>query len=134
MRKLILIALAGASAMTLAAGSAAAQDRGYHDRGWYGGQGWNDSRGTWMSIDRRQQQLDRRIDQGLRNGQLNRNEAMRLRAEFRNIARLENRYRANGLSNWERADLDRRFDRLAMAIRFERRDRDYGYGYGYDRR
>ncbi len=129
MRKLMLIALAGASAMTLAAGAAAAQDRG-----WYGGNGWNDSRGTWMSIDRRQQQLDMRIDRGLRNGQLNRSEAMRLRAEFRDIARLERRYRANGLSNWERADLDRRFDRLAMAIRFERRDRDYGYGYGYDRR
>jgi hypothetical protein len=125
----MLIALAGASAMTLAAGAASAQDRG-----WYGGNGWNDSRGTWMSIDRRQQQLDMRIDRGLRNGQLNRSEAMRLRAEFRDIARLERRYRANGLSNWERADLDRRFDRLAMAIRFERRDRDYGYGYGYDRR
>jgi hypothetical protein len=122
----MLIALAGASAMTLAAGA--------QDRGWYGGNGWNDSRGTWMSIDRRQQQLDMRIDRGLRNGQLNRSEAMRLRAEFRDIARLERRYRANGLSNWERADLDRRFDRLAMAIRFERRDRDYGYGYGYDRR
>jgi hypothetical protein len=43
-------------------------------------------------------------------------------------------YRANGLTNWERADLDRRFDRLSQRIRMEARDDDrYGYGYGYDR-
>jgi len=44
--------------------------------------------------------------------------------EFHDIARLEARYRVNGLSNWERADLDRRFDRLDAQIRFERHDRD----------
>ena len=67
-------------------------------------------------------------------GQLNRQEASRLRNEFYDIARLERRYRANGLSGWERADLDRRFDVLSSKIRWERRDNDrYGYGYGYRR-
>ncbi|MET0294289.1 MAG: hypothetical protein ABW042_04675 [Phenylobacterium sp.] len=98
-------------------------------QGWFGGRGWTDNRGSWVSIDRRQAQLDRRIDQGLRNGQLSRVEAARLRAEFNQIARLEARYRAGGLSPAERADLDRRFDRLAMSIRIERRDNQYGYGY-----
>jgi len=29
-----------------------------------------------------------------------------------------------GLTRWERSDLDRRYDRLALQIRAERRDRD----------
>ena len=47
------------------------------------------------------------------------------------IARLEHRYRRDGLSQWERADLDRRFDRLSYQIRDERRDRDNRYTYNY---
>lgn len=85
----------------------------------------------WMDINQRRAQLDRRIDQGLRSGQLTRQEALRLRGEFQTIARLETRYRAGGLSQWERADLDRRFDVLSDRIRSERSDRDrYSYGYG----
>ena len=84
-----------------------------------------------MNINQRQAQLDRRIDQGLRSGQLTRQEAYRLRGEFQTIARLETRYRVNGLSQWERADLDRRFDVLSDRVRLERSDRDrYSYGYG----
>lgn len=49
------------------------------------------------------------------------------------IARLEARYRVNGLNPRERADLDRRFDRLEMRIAREVRDRDYGQGYGHRR-
>lgn len=99
------------------------------DRGWFGGPDWRDDRGQWVDVNRRQAQLDRRIDHGLRSGQLTRYEAARLRDEFRDIARLENRYRRGGLSNWEVADLDRRFDRLAMQIRWERRDDDRRYGW-----
>lgn len=128
MKKLSLITALAASTIALTAGAASAQPR----EGWYGGPGWTDNRGSWMSINHRQDQLERRIERGLRNGRLTPAEATRLRAEFRQIARLERRYRVNGLSGWERADLDRRFDRLAMAIRMEGRDRDYGYGYGYN--
>ena len=85
--------------------------------------GRDDHRG-WQSINLRQRQLDHRIDVGVRNGQLSRREAVRLRAEFRQIARLEASYRRGGLTAWERADLDRRFDRLSAQIRYERRDRD----------
>ncbi|MET3667011.1 hypothetical protein [Caulobacter sp. 1776] len=84
-------------------------------------------------IDQREAQLDRRIDIGLRNGSLTRGEAYRLRAELRDIDRLEYRYRRDGLNGWERADLDRRLDRISAQVRFERHDRDYGYGYGRDR-
>lgn len=36
----------------------------------------------WQSINQRQAQLDQRIDVGVRNGSLTRNEGVRLRAEF----------------------------------------------------
>ncbi len=83
-------------------------------------QGWN----NWQPINARQANLDRRIDQGIRNRSLTRAEATRLRGEFRQIARLESRYRQGGLSNWERRDLDRRFDALSARVRYERNDRD----------
>lgn len=85
-----------------------------------------------QSINQRQYRLEHRIDQGVRNGSLSRGEAYRLHAHLRETARLEYRYRRDGLSGWERADLDRRFDRISAAIRYERRDRDYGSGYGRD--
>ena len=79
----------------------------------------------WMNINQRQDQLDQRIDVGVRNGSLTRVEAMNLRAEFNGIARLETRYRrTGGLQAWERRDLDRRFDILSAKIRYERHDRD----------
>ena len=85
-----------------------------------------------QSGNQRQYRLEHRIDQGLRNGSLSRAEAYRLNIQLRETARLEYRYRRDGLSGWERADLDRRFDRISAAIRYERHDRDYGSGYGLD--
>lgn len=79
----------------------------------------------WESMSRRQARLDQRIDNGIRNGQLSRREATRLRTEFNALLRLEGSYRrTNGLSQWERQDLDRRYDRLAYQIRDERHDND----------
>ena len=80
--------------------------------------------GSWQSINARQANLDRRIDQGVRNGQISRREAVRLRGEFSSILRLEANYRRGGLTAWERTDLDRRFDRLSAQVRSERNDRD----------
>ena len=81
------------------------------------------SAAPWQNINQRQANLDRRIDMGVRNGSLTRREAVNLRTEFRQLARLETRYRANGLSRWERTDLDRRFNVLSAKIRVERHDR-----------
>jgi hypothetical protein len=133
MKKTLTIAAAASVLALSAAGAAAAQnwDSPRPDARYERGD-WRDSRGGWMNINQRQAKLDHRIDQGVRNGTITRREAYRLRSEFQTIARLEYRYRANGLSNWERADLDRRFDGLASRIRWERRDGDrYGAGYGH---
>jgi hypothetical protein len=114
--KTMIITLAAATALT--ASAAAAQPYG-----------WGRADSRWMSIDDRQEQIAFRIDQGVRSGQLTSSEAYRLRSEFNRIARLEFRYRINGLSNWERADLDRRLDMLTSDVRMARRDDDRRYGY-----
>lgn len=84
----------------------------------------------WQSVNQRQAQIERRIDQGIRSGALSRREATNLRAEFRQIAQLEQRYRrSNGLSMQERRDLDRRVDALAYKVRVDKRDRNNRPGY-----
>ncbi len=84
----------------------------------------------WQNVNQRQVQLDRRIDMGVRSGQITRREAANLRQEFRGISRLEARYRSTGgLQAWERVDLDRRFDRLSIKIRWQANDRDQRGGY-----
>ncbi|MDB5420583.1 MAG: hypothetical protein JWR59_530 [Brevundimonas sp.] len=114
------LALAAASvAIPAAAQSYHGQNHG-PNRPPVSGPGYN----NWQSINQRQAQLDRRIDQGVRSGSLSRREATRLRGEFNSLARLEANYRRGGLSSWERNDLDRRFDRLSAQIRNERRDND----------
>lgn len=84
----------------------------------------------WQSVNQRQANLEQRINQGIRSGQITRPEAARLRGEFRSISRLEASYRrSNGLSMRERADLDARFDRLSrqvMAEKHDRHDRRHG--------
>ena len=120
--KTALATLAAVAALTTIAAPAAAQSYGA-DREWRRDHDGN--RGGY-DINARQARLDRRIDVGVRSGDLTRREAYRLRAEFQEIARLESRYRRDGLSRWERTDLDRRFDRLEAQIRYERHDRQYG--------
>lgn len=69
-------------------------------------------------------QIESRIDQGLRSGQLTRAEADSLRRDARELDRLTDRYAAGGFTSSERADLDRRYDRLADNLHDSRTDRD----------
>jgi hypothetical protein len=87
------------------------------------------SAAPWQSINQRQANLERRIDQGVRSGELNRREAARVRGQFRDLARLEAHYRrtGHGLSYSERADLDRRFDRLSERIYAQKHDAQQRY-------
>ncbi len=82
---------------------------------------------AWQNINARQARLEQRINQGIRSGALNRNEAVRLRAQFRDLTVLEHRYRRSGggLSLQERRDLDRRFDALSARIKVQKNDRQY---------
>lgn len=100
-------------------------DRDRHDRdNRYDRGDRYENHGRWQSIAQRKYQLDRRIDVGIRNGSLSRREAVRLQAQLNSLIRLERSYMRGGLTRWERNDLDRRYDRLAVQVRIERRDRD----------
>ena len=82
------------------------------------------SAAPWQSVNERQANLEHRIDQGMRSGELTRPEAARMRRQFRQIARLEAHYRRSGgrLTYAERADLDRRFDRLSEHVYAQKHD------------
>ena len=122
MKKMLVPALVLATVSAAALPAVAQNHNRGHDRN--DNRGYSQNYGGWQSINVRQANLDRRIDQGVRNGQLSRREATRVRSEFNALLRLEAGYRRGGLTAWERSDLDRRFDRLSASIREERRDRD----------
>ena len=123
MKKALIPVLAIAAASVAVPAAAQNYDRyDRHDRYERGDR--YENHGRWQSIAQRKYQLDRRIDVGLRNGSLSRREAGRLSAELNALVRLERSYMRGGLTRWERSDLDRRYDRLAVQIRVERRDRD----------
>lgn len=66
----------------------------------------------FSNINERQAFIQRRIDQGVRNGRLTQFEANSLRAQLDRIGRDEANMRMGGLSGWERQTLLSRLDRL----------------------
>lgn len=121
MKKTVLIpALALVAASVAVPAAAQSYDRHDRDRG----DRYEQNRGGWQSISNRKYQLDRRIDQGVRTRQLSQREAYRLKSELNALVRLEASYMRGGLTQFERRDLDRRYDRLSAQVREERRDRD----------
>jgi hypothetical protein len=85
--------------------------------------------GDWQPLSVRQATIERRIDQGVRSGQLTRREAVGLRNEFRGLLRLEARYESDGrFSRFERNDLQHRFDILSDRVRYDKHDNQTRYG------
>jgi hypothetical protein len=74
-------------------------------------------------------EIQQRIDQGVRSGKLTRREADRLYGELRELDRLEARYRYDGLSRWERRDLEARTQRLKAQVWQEKHDWQERRGY-----
>ena len=125
MKRIALTVLAAATVVAAIPATASAQNYGQNTRGPTPYTQYRpNTPPVWQNINQRQRELDRRIDLGVRMGRISRREATALRTEFRGIARLEQTYRRGGLTFRERADLDRRFDRLSMKIRIEANDRD----------
>lgn len=118
MKKFIIPAIALAAASVAVPAAAQSYDR--HDRG----DRYEQSYRNWQSISQRKYNLDRRIDQGVRNRSLSYREATRLKAQLNELVRLERNYMRNGLSMRERQDLDSRYDRLSRQVRSERNDWD----------
>ncbi len=86
-------------------------------------------------FDLRIEQLDNRIDAGVRAGTISGREAWRLRQQLRAIDRLEDRYALGGYSRAERMDLQQRIGNLRQDVRVADRgvgDRYERYGYWDD--
>ena len=120
MRKFIITA---ALLSVAAAAPAAAQDYG---RGGYGDRGYvhNDWRGGHP--DQQLRQIADRIERLRDRRQLSRVEANRLLRQVDQIDRLSDRYERDGLSGWERQDIQRRIQYLRTQVRWERNDDRYG--------
>lgn len=78
------------------------------------------------------QQLRQRLETGIQTGRISQREAYTLRQELRSLRQLATRYSSNGLSRYERDDLNRRIVSLRERIRYSRRDNDYRGGYQND--
>ena len=83
----------------------------------------NQVRGWDPSVDRREDRQHDRIAQGIRSGELTRNEAQRLMAEQRMIRQEERLYKSDGVvTPWERRDLQRDLDVASQHIYNETHD------------
>jgi hypothetical protein len=69
-------------------------------------------------------QLDRQIDRAQRSGDLNRNEASRLRDQVDNLQSLYARYARGGFNRGELATLNQRVDAVQGRLEFNATDRD----------
>lgn len=121
--KKALLSLLAASAVAIATPTLA-QDYGRYGGG-HGGYGQNYN-GGWNGggLNGDQARLAQRIDRAAYSGRISRREAQSLRWQLDEYQRVEWRYRRDGLSHWERRDLQDRLDRIERNLRGERRDRD----------
>jgi hypothetical protein len=135
MNKIIFTALAATSAIAAAAPASAQSGNGYGN-----GYGNGNAYGTG-NIEVRADQLQMRLQAGVRSGAITRSEAMPLRAQLRELIRLETLYARDGISGRERADLQQRIRSIRQGIRiaegsaYGRDDDRYGRGddrYGRD--
>jgi hypothetical protein len=124
--KTLMATLAAVAAVTAAAPVAAQPYRDY-DRGDRYERGWDRDRGDYTNFDQRRHRIDRRIERAMRSGELTRREGIRLSERLNDIERLQARYRVNGYTRWEVADLDRQLDQLEHRVYAQSRDSDYAY-------
>jgi len=116
--KKLLIAVTAVSALTAAAPAAAQYANANVNAG----------------MDNRINMLQTRIQAGVQQGTISRNEAQPLRQQLRQLTRLERQYSRNGLTRQERSDLQMRIRNLRQHIRvadrgsYDRYERVDAYG------
>ena len=118
-----LLSLLAASAVAIATPTLA-QSHGRHHGGGYGGGYGQDYNGGWngSGLNGDQARLSQRIDRAAYTGRISRREARDLRWQLSEYQRVEWQYRRDGLSRWERRDLEDRLYRIGRALREDRRD------------
>ncbi len=109
MRKILISAML-LSAVSISA-PAAAQFRGGHGYG-HGG----------ANIERQLDQIEQQIDRLRDRRAISNNEARRLMRQAEQIDRLHDRFARNGLTHYERRDLQNRIQNLRQRVQVERRE------------
>lgn len=143
--KKILLSMAALSTLAIAAPAVAqSSNSGYQNRNdgyqnrddGYRNRDYGYSNGN---ISARIDRLQARIQAGVQNGTISRQQAFRLREQVRQLSRLERQYSINGLTGRERSTLQQRLNSLRQQIRLADRggngrwDADDRYGDFYDR-
>jgi hypothetical protein len=143
--KKILLSMAALSALAVAAPAVAqTSNNGYQNRNdsyqdrnnGYRNQDYGYTNGN---ISARIARLQTRIQAGVQNGTINRQQAFQLREQVRQLTRLERQYSINGLTGRERSVLQQRLNSLRQQIRMADRggngrwDADDRYSDFYDR-
>lgn len=101
----------------------------YTNRGAYD----NDDRAyANVSVDTRIARLEQRLNAGVSAGSIDREEAMRLRAELRDLRRMSRQYGYGGVNSAERSDLMARLRGVQEDIRSAEGGSGYGYNDGYN--
>lgn len=125
LKKKALLSMLAASAVVMAT-PALAQNSGFSisfgSSGYGQGYGQRYGYGEDRGLDRRADRLAERIDRAAYNGRISRREAQTLQWQLDQYQQLEWSYNRNGLSRWERADLDQRLQRIQYSLREDRRD------------
>ncbi|MEO7825711.1 MAG: hypothetical protein ABIR60_01100, partial [Allosphingosinicella sp.] len=124
MKKTLLIVLAATAAIAVAA-PASAQSGNYGNNGYGNGNGNGYAYGNGQI---RSDQLQMRLQAGIRSGAITRSEALPLREQLRQLTRLETLYARDGISGRERADLQQRTNTLRQGIRMAERGADGRWG------
>lgn len=125
--KKFVSALVAISALAIALPAAA---DGYGRGSSYGyehGRGDDYGRGGYgQDISRSIERLDARIDRSLAMHRISYREAQRLQWQVREVKQTQRSYWRNDgrLNGWERADLQRKIDRIEAALRWQRNDDD----------
>ena len=111
--KKILIGMAAVSAIAIGAPAAAQQyQNNYPSNGYQNGYDANGS------LEARIMQLQTRIQVGVQQGTITRQEAVSLRQQLRQLRQIERQYSVNGLTGQERSDLQLRMRNLRQQIRY----------------
>ena len=100
-------------------------DRGYgygHDRRYDRDRGHDYGYGYDRGIQQRKLQLQRRVERLAHRGAINRAEYRMFHRLFQHVDGLQREYSRNGLSPWERRELNTRLDRIQYNLQAERRE------------
>lgn len=128
MRKFLLSAIALSTVATVAT-PAAAQYYQSRNQGYGQGYGQNYGQGygyqNGQNIEQQLANLSQRVQRSFERRQISGNEARRLQREIDQVDRLFDRYARNGLTGYERQDLQNRVQNLRQQVRYERQEGRY---------